>query len=274
MSDDSSPSPEAAKLEESKMPLLDHLVELRRRLMWAILAFAITFGICLYFAKPIFGFLVQPLTIAFEGEDPRLIYTKLYEVLFVELKIAMFAGFFLAFPVIANQIWLFVAPGLYGNEKRAFLPFLIATPVLFTAGAALAYYIVMPLMFSFLLDFEGQRGGLQLEALPNADAYLSFVMQIILAFGIAFLLPVLLLLLNKVGIVQRAQLVRIRRYMIVGAFILAAILTPPDIVSQLLLGIPLILLFEGSLLIMLFTEKRDAKIASANSEEQPESGTQ
>ncbi len=254
-----------SELDDSKAPLLDHLIELRQRLLWCIAALAIAFAICLYFADDIFGLLVQPLTHAFgEGADGKLIYTKLYEAFFVEIKVALFAAFFVAFPIIANQLWAFVAPGLYSQEKRAFLPFLIATPLLFTAGAALAYFVVMPLAFKYFLKFEGSTGGLQLEALPAAGEYLSLVMQFILAFGICFLLPVLLLLLNRAGLVSRAQLTKLRRYMIVASFAIAAILTPPDIISQFMLGLPLIVLFEASLLIMRLTEKRKKEQVTAN----------
>ena len=246
-------------IDDSQAPLLEHLVELRGRLMRAVAAFLVAFAVCFYFADDIFGFLVKPLTAAFPAGEGKLIYTKLYEAFFVEVKIAVFAAFFVSFPVIANQIWAFIAPGLYANEKKAFLPFLIATPILFTMGAALAYYVVMPTAFHFFLGFQGSAGGLQLEALPGTGDYLSLVMQFILAFGISFLLPVLLMLLNRAGIVTRAQSVAARRYVIVGIFIIAAVATPPDVISQLLLAIPLILLFEGTLLLMWFTEKRDAK---------------
>ena len=188
-----------------------------------------------------------------------MIYTKLYEAFFVEIKVSMFAAFFLAFPIISNQLWAFVAPGLYAKEKQAFLPFLIATPILFAAGASLAYFVVMPTAFRFFLGFEGPVGGLQQEALPAMGDYLSLVVQFILAFGFCFQLPVLLLLLNRAGLVTREQLKGLRRYMIVGAFFLAAVLTPPDIVSQFMLGIPLVLLYEGSLVIMWFTDRKKSK---------------
>jgi len=248
--------PTPSGLDDSKAPLIEHLIELRQRLLWSILALVIAFAICFYFAEQIFGILVQPLTNAFPAGEGKLIYTKLYEAFFVEIKVAMFSAFFIAFPILANQIWAFVAPGLYQNEKRAFLPFLLATPLLFILGAALAYYIVMPTAFGFFLGFQGETGGLAIEALPATGDYLSLVMQFILAFGVCFQLPVLLLLLNRAGLVSREKLKGLRRYMIVGAFVLAAILTPPDVISQLMLGIPLILLYEISLLIMLFTEKR------------------
>ena len=239
-------------IDESQAPLLDHLIELRGRLLRAVVALALAFFVCLYFAKDILAFLVQPLLDA--GQN-RLIYTKLYGQFFVELKVALWAAFFVSFPVIANQLWAFIAPGLYAKEKKAFLPFLLATPVLFIAGAALAYYVVMPTAFHWFLGFQGTPGGVQIEALPNSEDYLGLVMQFILAFGLSFLLPILLLLLNMAGIVTREQLVRGRRYMIVGAFIVAAVATPPDVVSQLMLAIPLVLLFESSLLVMRFTEK-------------------
>jgi len=246
-------------IDESQAPLLDHLIELRGRLLRCVAALAIAFVVCLYFADDIFAFLVRPLTAAFPPGEGRLIYTKLYEAFFVELKVALFAAFFVSFPIIANQLWAFVAPGLYAKEKKAFLPFLVATPVLFAAGASLAYFVVMPTAFRWFLGFEGDKGGLKLEALPGTGDYLSLVMQFILAFGISFLLPVLLLLLNRAGIVSRAQLARARRYVIVAIFAVAAVATPPDVVSQLMLAVPLLLLFEGSLLVMRMTERSEAK---------------
>lgn len=251
-------------IDESQAPLLDHLIELRTRLLRAIAALAVAFVVCFYFADEIFGFLVRPLTAAFPAGEGRLIYTKLYEAFFVEIKVALFAAFFVSFPIIANQLWAFVAPGLYAREKRAFLPFLLATPLLFLAGAAMAYFVVMPMAFKWFIGFEGERGGLKLEALPGTGDYLSLVMQFILAFGISFLLPVLLMLLNRAGIVTRDQLVSARRYVIVVVFALAALITPPDVVSQLLLATPLLLLFEGSLVLMRITEKRRAAEEAAS----------
>ena len=212
-------------IDETQAPLLDHLIELRVRLLRAFAAFIVAFFVCLYFAKPILGFLVQPLL---DAGQTRLIFTKLYGQFFVELKVAMWAAFFVSFPVIANQLWAFVAPGLYAKEKKAFLPFLLATPVLFIGGGALAYYVVMPTAFHWFLGFEGTEGGVSFEAFPNSEDYLGLVMQFILAFGLSFLLPVLLLLLNTAGIVSRAQLVGVRRYMIVVAFVIAAVATPPS----------------------------------------------
>ena len=262
---------EIKDIDETRAPLLDHLIELRSRLMRSIFALLIGFGICFYFADFILGFLVQPLKDAFPEGEGQLIFTKLPEIFFVELKVGLFGGFMVSFPIIANQLWAFVAPGLYANEKRAFLPFLIMTPVLFIGGAALAYYVVMPLAFLFFLGFGGETGGLQVQALPSAGEYLGLVMQFIMAFGLTFLLPVLLLLLHRAGIVTRDQLVAARRYVIVGIVAIAAIVTPPDPGTQVILAVPLLILFEGSLLIMRFQEKamKKSKAQGDTSEEPP-----
>lgn len=247
-----------ADIDDTQAPLLDHLLELRTRLLRCVFALAISFAVCFYFADDILGLLVRPLASAFPHGEGKLIYTKLYAAFFVNIKVAFFAAFFVSFPVIANQLWAFVAPGLYAREKKAFLPFLIATPLLFGLGASLAYFVVMPTAFRWFIGFEGNRGGLKLEAMPGIDDYLNLVMQFILAFGGSFLLPVLLMLLNRAGILSRAQLVSARRYVIVGITALAAVITPPDVVSQLMLAIPLLVLFEGTLIVMRFSEKRDA----------------
>lgn len=240
-------------IDDTRAPLIEHLIELRRRLLWSVAALATAFFVCLYFAEPIFGFLVQPLLAAGQG---KIIYTDVFEAFFVNLKVAFFASLMVAFPVMASQLWQFVAPGLYKNEKQALLPFLFMTPVLFTAGAALAYYVAMPVALKFLLGFQGDVGGIQQEALPGVGNYLSFVTKFIFGFGVAFLTPVLLMLLERAGIVTRAQLVAGRRYAIVAAFVIAAVLTPPDILSQLLLAVPLVLLYELALIAIWFTEKR------------------
>jgi sec-independent protein translocase protein TatC len=244
-------------LDESKAPLLDHLIELRKRLLWALAALVVAFAVCLYFARPIFAVLVQPLLAAGQG---KIIYTDIFEAFFVEIKVAFFSATMVAFPVFATQLWKFVAPGLYAKEKRAFLPFLLMTPILFGGGAAMAYYVAMPVALTFLLGFSGDVGGVTQEALPGVGNYLNFVTKFIFGFGIAFLLPVLLMLLEAAGIVTRAQLSSGRRYAIVGSFALAAVLTPPDIISQLLLAVPLCLLYELALIAIWFTEKRRKKV--------------
>ncbi|MGK6321220.1 twin-arginine translocase subunit TatC [Sphingomonas sp. DT-204] len=250
-------------IDDTQAPLLDHLIELRRRLLYCVVALVLCFGASFYFAREIFSFLVQPLVHA--GQN-KVIFTQIFEAFFVQVKVAFFAAMMISFPVIANQLWQFVAPGLYRNEKRALLPFLIATPVLFIAGAALAYYMAIPIALHFLLSYQGDLGGVQQEALPSVGNYLSFVMQFLFAFGLAFLLPVVLMLIERAGIVTRKQLVSARRYAIVAAFGLAAVLTPPDIGSQLLLAIPLVLLYELALIGIWFTERqrqREAKRAEA-----------
>lgn len=253
------PQAPAEELDQSKAPLLDHLIELRKRLLISFVFMALGFAVCFYFARQIFAFLVQPLLDA--GQD-RIIYTNVFEAFFVEVKVAFFAGLMLAFPMIANQIWQFVAPGLYAREKRAFAPFLFLTPFLFLGGAALAYFFAMPVALHFLLSFEGNIGGVQQEALPGVGNYLDFVTRFLFGFGVAFLLPVLLLLLETAGLVTRNQLKRGRRYAIVVAFVVAAVLTPPDVVSQLLLAVPLILLYEISLVAIWLTERRRARRAA------------
>lgn len=252
-------SAEEAELEKSKAPLLDHLIELRRRLLWAAAALAVAFGVCLYFARPIFGFLVRPLV---EAGQRQLIYTAVFEAFFVEIKVAFFAALMIAFPIIAIQIWLFVAPGLYSREKRAFLPFLVMTPFLFLMGASLAYFVAMPIALHFLLSYQGEIGGVQQTALPAIGNYLDFSMHFIFGFGVAFLLPVLLMLLERAGLVTRSALARGRRYAWVIATIVAAVLTPPDVFSMLLLAGPLIALYELSLIAIWFTEKRRARSAA------------
>lgn len=252
-------------IDASKAPLLDHLIELRRRLLWSIAALAAAFGICLYFARDIFAVLVHPLLVA--GQS-KLIYTQIFEAFFVELKVAFFSAIMLAFPVIANQLWLFIAPGLYRKEKRAVLPFLFATPVLFTMGASLAYFVAIPLALHFLLgaNFQGMIGGVKQEALPAVGNYLTFVMQFLFGFGLSFLLPVLLMLLEAAGIVTRAQLVASRRYAIVGAFAIAAVLTPPDVGSMMLLAVPLCILYELTLIATWFTSRRRATAEAAEAQ--------
>ncbi len=248
-------------IDDSQAPLLDHLIELRRRLLYCALALVLCFAVSFYFARPIFAFLVHPLVAA--GQN-KIFFTQLFEAFFVQIKVAFFAAMMAAFPIFATQLWQFVAPGLYRKEKRALLPFLLATPVLFIAGAALAYYMAIPIAVHFLLSYQGDLGGVEQEAIPTVGPYLSFVMQFLFAFGLSFLLPILLMLLERAGIVTRKQLIAARRYAIVGAFGIAAVLTPPDIGSQLLLAIPLVILYEIALIGIWFTERKRAKDAVAD----------
>ena len=245
--------------DEGKMPLLEHLVELRTRLMWSVGAFFLCFIVSFYFAGPVFNFLVQPLADLWEGEEARrLIYTALTEKFFTEIKIAFFVAAFVSFPIIANQLWVFVAPGLYKNEKRAFLPFLVATPVLFFIGGAFVYYVVLPVAWNFFAGFEqtAAEGPLAIQLEPKVNEYLSLVMRLVFAFGLSFELPVVLTLLVKIGFISTAGMRKNRRYAILIAFIAAAVLTPPDPISQLGLAIPIILLYEISILCSKFVEKK------------------
>lgn len=243
-------------IDDTQAPLLDHLVELRRRLLYSLAALLLTFLIGLYFEKPILAFLVEPLS---HAGQKRIVNIGMFEGFFVQLKVAFFAGLMLAFPVIANQLWQFVAPGLYRKEKQALLPFLLATPLLFIAGAATAYYFAVPAALHFLLGYQGDLGGIEQEALPSVGSYLDFIMQFVLAFGVAFLLPVLLMLLERAGIVTRKQLVGARRYAILGCFAVALVLAPADAGSMIMLGALLILLFEIALIGMWFTERKRSR---------------
>ncbi|MBX9797065.1 twin-arginine translocase subunit TatC [Sphingomonas sp.] len=244
---------ERDEIEASRAPLLDHLVELRRRLIYCVVAVLVAFFGCFFFARDILQILVHPLVAAGQKE---IINTDVFGGFFVQVKVALFAGMMIGSPVIANQLWQFVAPGLYGREKRALLPFLFATPVLFSAGAAMAYFIAVPIALKFLLGFQGDLGGVEQRALPDVNNYLGFIMQFMFGFGVSFLLPILLMLLERAGIVTRRQLTGFRRYAIVLAFGIAALLTPPDIGSQLLLAIPLIILYELGIIGIWLTERR------------------
>ncbi|MFT8431989.1 MAG: twin-arginine translocase subunit TatC [Acetobacter orientalis] len=239
-------------IHDQPMPLIDHLLELRRRLLWSGAAFLLCFALCYHYAGNLYLFLAQPLgdIMRQQGEQPHLIYTALYEAFFTYIRVAFFGAAFLSFPVIAIQAWIFIAPGLYRSEKKAFAPFLIATPLLFLFGAALAYYFIFPIAWRFFLSFQSPAGagGMQIELQAKVSEYLSLVMKLIMAFGISFELPVVLTLLARVGIVTSAMLKRFRRYAIVGAFIIAAVVMPPDVITQFGLAVPLVLLYEVSIL--------------------------
>jgi sec-independent protein translocase protein TatC len=252
-------------VEASKAPLLDHLIELRRRLIWTLLAIAAAFAVCFYFAKPIYNFLLWPYRVAVGIDAPiELIYTAPQEFFFTQMKLALFGAIFIAFPVIASQIYMFVAPGLYRRERQAFLPFLIATPVLFLIGASLVYFAVMPLAMSVFLSMQ-QTGDaeVQIHLTAKVSEYLSLIMTLMLAFGICFQLPVVLTLLARSGMVTSAGLKRYRRHAIFAVFCVAAVLTPPDPISQISLAVPTVLLYELSIVAVRMVEKQRAAAAAA-----------
>jgi sec-independent protein translocase protein TatC len=240
-------------MEHEHQPLLGHLAELRTRLLWSVLAMVAGSILCYVWVEPIYGFLVQPLADAMgPGDSQRLIYTDLTEAFFTYLKVAMFAGVFLTFPVVATQLWRFLAPGLYENEKKTILPFLIASPFLFFAGGATVYFLVLPLAWAFFLSFQsgGDETALPIVLEARVGDYLDLVMTLIFAFGLAFQLPIVAALLAKAGVITAEWMVSKRRYAIVLIFIVAAFLTPPDIISQTSLAIPLMALYEISILVI------------------------
>lgn len=252
------PTPEdEAALEATKAPLLEHLLELRRRLIYALIAFFICGAVCFAFSTPIFNFLARPL----HAVTNHLIYTALPEYFFTQIKIAAFGGLCLGFPAIAWQLWAFVAPGLYRHEKRAFLPFLLWTPILFVIGGAFVYLVVLPRMVGFFGSYQTPASaatmGIELQA--KVSDWLDLVMTLMIAFGLTFQLPVLLSLLGKVGIVTSKGLKEMRRFAIVGLFAVAAIFTPPDAVSMLSLAVPLVALYEISIFCVSMIEKGRAK---------------
>jgi sec-independent protein translocase protein TatC len=245
--------------DDKKMPLMEHLIELRRRLIWSLVAFVVCFVACFFVANPIFDFLTRPLATVWEGQEGRhLIYTALQEKFFANVKVAMFGGLVVAFPVIASQVWGFVAPGLYKNEKMAFLPFLIATPIMFLLGASFVYFIFIPNAFRFFTSFEevAKNGALAITAEPRVSEYLDLIIQLILGFGIVFELPVLLTLLVSAELLETKTLAKQRRYAILVGFIISAILTPPDALSMMMMAVPLVGLYEISIVIGRIIEAR------------------
>ncbi|SNT74378.1 twin-arginine translocase subunit TatC [Paracoccus seriniphilus] len=265
-------------LDDSSAPLIEHLAELRTRIIWSMIAFMVAMVLCYTVWNPIYNFLTQPICHALEAREQEcgLILLKLQEGFFVAIRISLLGGFALAFPVIAYQMWRFVAPGLYRNEKQAFLPFLLASPIMFFLGAAFAYYIILPMAYDFFLGFQqgpltlpddgtaGAAGDNPMAAIVfqgSVDEYLSLTTKFILAFGLSFQLPVLLTLMGKAGLVSAEGLASVRRYAVVAILVLAAFATPPDVISQVVLFVVVFGLYEISIhLVRRIEKKREAEL--------------
>ena len=247
-------------IDASKAPLIEHLIELRRRLMWTLLAVFLAFLVCFWFAKPIYNLLLWPYRVAAGTDAPiEMIYTAPQEFFFTQVKLALFGAVFIAFPVIASQVYMFVAPGLYRRERQAFVPFLIATPILFLLGAALVYFVAMPLAMTFFLSMQQTDDTqVQIHLTARVSEYLSLIMALILGFGICFQLPVVLTLLARAGMITADGLKRYRRHAIFGVFVVAAVLTPPDPISQIALAVPTVLLYELSIYAVKLAERKHA----------------